>query len=253
MSFEPALDEVFGVTNNKQSATAFSDIKLSEIAEDENVDVTQLELDMKNDDDPRRHVIKVAKQVTDLISAIRKSLASQTEGIKAARKFKKKDNAASAASSTTSNDGGVGESDKKAEKLTPAQKEKELSKELDLDNEDMDEEDKKVILKEWLEAEKVIFASAPMRASNALFDVSQPGGKLKITINKSHPAYKSFIGELEENNGTGFDILKLIFASWARLEDTLGDSDEEKERYENLRMKWGGGVSEMIKAYQGNK
>lgn len=252
VGFGPQLDEVFGVTNNKQSATAFSNLSLSDIARDEEVDPAELESEMDSEDDPRLPIIRICDEIRRLLSGMRTSLKAQTEGVKKAKKAKDQDRAASAASKTSSQDGEKGGSDQKAAKLTDAQKKKELENEINMDDPDSAEEDKEMILNEWLEGEKYIFNSALIRASNVIFDVSTPAGKIKVTINKSHPAYSAFIEELEEKSGIGFDCLKLIFASWARLEDTLGSTDEDRKHYENLRMKWGKGVSDMIEAYQGN-
>lgn len=252
VAFEPGLDEVFGVTNNKQSATAFSNLSLGEIAQDEDVEAAQLEMEMESEDDPRLPIIQICDEIRRLLSGIRNSIKSQTVGVKKAKKVKETDRAASAASKTAKHDGEEGVSDKKAAELSDAQKKRELTDELEMDDSDTAEEDKEVILNEWLAGEKYIFNSAPIRASDVIFDVSTPAGKLKVTINKLHPAYSAFIEELEEKEGIGFDCLKLIFASWARLEDTLGITDDDRKHYESLRMKWGKGVSDMIEAYQGS-
>ena len=91
-----------------------------------------------------------------------------------------------------------------------------------------------------------------IRGSHVIFDVSQPAGKIKITVNSKHPAYEQFIEHLEREEGLSFDALKLLFAAWGRMEDCLGagsGSEEEREKLEDIRMLWGQIAKEMLDEY----
>lgn len=252
VSFEPPLDEVFGVTNDKQAATAFRNLSLSEIADEEELPPGEMDQLLFEDCDPRRPVIQISDEIDSVLKAIRKDLDAQTSGVKLARKLKKgKDRAGDAATKQTEGDGAQGKSDLLNNELSDDEKKQQFEEELERDGVSAGERDKDEILKSWQDDSKYIFSSAEIRGSYVIFDVSQPGGKIKVTFNKKHPAYESFIDELEEEDGHGFDTLKLLFAAWARAEDRLSArSEEEAERMEDLRVLWGGIARDMLKEYE---
>lgn len=251
VSFEPELDEVFGVTNNKQSATAFRNLKLAELAEEEGQLPGEMRSTLESDNDPRFIIIHISELINSKLSVIRKNLEKQTKGVlvkKAAEKGT--DKAQAAATKSTEKDGQKGTSDIIEETLSPEEKSKQIEDELEKDGISIDEEGKKTILEAWLGDSKYIFNTAEIRGSRVIFDVSQPAGKIKITFNSKHPAYEQFIEHLEKEEGLSFDALKLLFAAWARMEDRMGaSSEEERERLEDIRMLWGQIAKEMLDEY----
>ncbi len=251
VSFEPELDEVFGVTNNKQSATAFRNLKLNEVAEDEGQLPGEMRTLLESDNDPRFIIITISELINSKLSVIRKNLEKQTKGVQVKRAAEKgSDKAQDAATKSTEKDGQKGTSDILDEQLSKEEKSKQIEEELEKDGVEIDEEGKNTILEAWLGKSKYIFNTAEIRGSRVIFDVSQPAGKIKITFNSKHPAYEQFIEHLEREEGLSFDALKLLFAAWGRMEDRLGaGSEEEREKLEDIRMLWGQIAKEMLDEY----
>ena len=77
-----------------------------------------------------------------------------------------------------------------------------------------------------------------------MFDIAPKAGKIKVAINRSHPAYEHFIKTLEKE-GDLYNVLKLLFLAWGNLEDKCR-SDKERDELINLRMSWGLTVKKMI-------
>ena len=87
-----------------------------------------------------------------------------------------------------------------------------------------------------------------MRGADIIFDVTQPAGKLKVTLNESHSIYKHLISHLKENDDASFDIVKLLFASWALMEDREQD-EHSREQLLEVRKEWGQYAKKMIGEY----
>lgn len=251
ISFEPALDEVFGVTNNKQSATAFRNLKLVELADEEEESLGDMRAILENDNDPRFIILKISELIYSKLRVIRANLDRQTSGVKLLKKAKEgADSAQQAATKSTEKDGQEGTSDILDATLSEEEKIQQIEIELEKDGISVEGEAKKTILESWMSDSKYIFSTAELRSSPVIFDTSYPAGKIKVTFNSRHPAYKHFIKDLEQENGLPFDTLKLLFAAWARMEDRLGaSSEEDDERLQGIRMLWGQIAKEMLDEY----
>lgn len=246
ISFEPDLDEVFGVTNNKQSATAFKNISTKQLAVEENKSEAELMELLKEEEDPRLIISEIADEINSILGRMRADIEKQNEGIKANKATKQLDKALEAASKITIQEGNSGLSDIEAKKLTDSEKFIELKEYADDIYGDIEEKDKKQILESWLKADsKYIFTSEEIRSSYAMFDIAPKAGRIKVAINRSHPAYEHFIKALEEENGKSYDVLKLLFLAWGNLEDKCR-SEEERDELIELRMTWGQTVKKMI-------
>ena len=251
VKFPRGLDEVFGVTNNKQAATAFQDLSLSQLAKDAEMDKAELRSEMKIDGDPRLIIIEICDAIDNIRKALRSDLKAQTKGVRRKRKEEEGDRGEEIGGEVISDDGLTGESDEKKKSLSDEEIEREIKQEVELDYEYADKEDKDEIANSWKSEDKtVIFNSAPFKGSDLIYDVGYPGGKLKITINSNHNLYEHFIKHLEKENETGFDCLKLLFIALARIEDTMSRGDDkEKRRFEGYRKSWGSYVNDMISKY----
>ena len=83
IEFPPALDEIFGVTNNKQSARTLSDMlttPLSEMLEDEEMTATQFLEHLAEQGDPRVGLIRLTERVRTDLNAMRRLLRVQMSG-----------------------------------------------------------------------------------------------------------------------------------------------------------------------------
>ena len=251
VSFSRGLDDFFGVTNNKQAATAFKALTIHNLADEEEISVADLKKDLKSSDDPRYGMLSISEEIHDLLEIIRKNLENQTRGTRLVKSVEEEeDNAVDdAARKTVEGDGKTGVSDDKDQNTSEAEKKKELSKELDKDGGDLTLEDKQAILAKWLES-KFIFQTSNFRGSDYIFDVSQPAGKIKVDFNSEHLVYQRFIQPIEQEDGAAFDLLKLLFAAFARTEDILKKGNREMAKeLEDIRKLWGVTANSMIDNY----
>jgi hypothetical protein len=250
IAFDPALDEVFGVTNNKQAATAFRQLSFSDVALEEDKLEGEVRTFLKSENDIRLPIIEISNEISSKLATIRRMIKMQTDGVKAKNKAAAGgDEAGKAATSVTERDGKKGLSDKIDEKLTREEKENEISEAIKSDGIEIDEAGEKTIIESWLNDSKYIFTSAEIRSSRVIFDISQPAGKIKITLNSKHPAYEHFIKKIEEEDAHSFNTLKLLFAAWARMEDIDSQSEERKNMLEDIRVQWGQIGKDMIDEY----
>ena len=250
VSFDPALDEVFGVINNKQVATAFRRLSLSDIAIQEDIPEGEVKAFLQQEEDIRLPVIDISNEISSKLKAIRDLLDNQTKSVKVKKEVQGgADDAQKAATSVTATDGKRGLSDELEKTLSQKEKKAQLSEELEKDGIETDQDSKNEIIKKWLTDSKYIFNSVDLRSSRVIFDISQPAGKIKVTINSKHPAYEHFIKQVEEEDLHSFNTLKLLFAAWARMEDVEAQTEERKEILEDIRIQWGTIAKNMIDEY----
>ncbi|MFQ5469985.1 MAG: ATP-binding protein [Gammaproteobacteria bacterium] len=250
VSFDPDLDEIFGVTNNKQSATAFAQLKLKDLADEEDMKEGQFRAFLKEENDIRLPIIEISNVISSKLSSMRAQLKRQTDNVRKQNKAKNGlDPAEKAASTVAVKDGQEGLSDKIEKELTEEEKIKQIEAELEKEGVAADETVKEDVLMSWLNDSKYIFSETELRGSRVIFDVSQPAGKIKVTINTKHPMYEHLVKHVEEENDVSYGALKLLLASWARLEDIESQDKTKKELLEDIRIHWGQIAKEMLDEY----
>lgn len=247
--FDSALDEIFGVTNNKQAATAFKQITKEDIANEEEITTGEVKKYLKLEDDPRLHILELSESIFSKLSAMRAEIKKVRESAKTKADTATTDAAEKAASDAAKKDGTLGLSDHKSNTLSDQEKEKELKDELERDGVSPEDEDIKEVIQAALnDDEKFIIAVSDMRGADIIFDVTQPAGKLKVTLNESHSIYKHLISHLKETDDSSFDIVKLLFASWALMEDREQD-EHNRDQLLEIRKEWGQYAKKMIGEY----
>jgi hypothetical protein len=253
VSFDPILDEVFGVTNNKQAANSFVQLTYSDIATEEGIPEGEVRKYLEEENDLRLPIIELSNEILSKLTSIRKQIEKQTKGVRVKRDAQKeKDAAQIAAEKIVAEDGqkGIkGVSDQKEYELTDEEKTDELTAALIEDGVEVDTESKDIILNDWLHS-KYIFSTADIPGSRYVFDVSQPAGKIKVTINSKHPAYETLIRDIESEENSSYGALKLLFAAWARMEDVESAQDlKRQELLQEIRFQWGDLAKRMIDEY----
>lgn len=255
VEFPPALDEVFGVTNNKQAATHFSELA--------NVDWTQLVEDeeefrdvverLKDEGDPRGWLLSLSDTLKTNLNALRDVIKGQSSGKRSTHK-KRHD---------------------EPDDLTSAVNEswKDRSKERPIEGEDAPPSDEDIQsikddlteVKNYTEQEandlidliqegdlKVIFLEADFPDRYNLFNVETKGSITEITFNRQHPAFDDVFGtvntvdediddlskeEVLERLGRAINAAKVIFAAWARYEREAGI--DKARSLAKVRHDWG--------------
>ena len=250
VEFPPALDEIFGVTNNKQSATIFSAMSQfdwkGEAKPDESF--TEFQERIQSEGDPRALLLPIVEYIKDQIRQVRIRLDKQTQG---RRSKKDRHDAPSVADLATS------KFRARAEQGYKTDSDKEEFKQEDRDALEKDLIDDKHYPKDIAHdianavlsrKRKVEFLTKSMDSS-AFFSVEpHPGGLTAIVFNTDHPFYSKLIETLQPEIGDetdadlmdrinqASDTLNLLFAAWARYER---EEVYQREKLLDMRQDWG--------------
>lgn len=260
IDFPPALDDLFGVTNNKQAARYFSDlakVNLEDIIEEEQTLGGTRDI-YEADEDPQWPLYEIAHRIRQQVNLMQANLRKQKEGSRSNvnRRSTQRDADSAAAIATAKTDqrkeqGYTGESDLQEENQSVEEQTKDIQESFI----------EQGVVEESAEAQQLAaeivgrgykydFKSANVPASPAFFDVQSRGGKILITLNRSHPAYSRLIEVLEEDvEGVPEDELRtrliraangldLLLSAWARYEDEQPDGPR-RTRVQEARWDWG--------------
>jgi hypothetical protein len=242
--FDPELDEVFGVTNNKQAATSFGNLKLNDDAASEGMSPGEYKDRLKESNDPRLAIYEISSEINKLLIEILWPQIIRTKEPRKQSQFtpapgSAEDAGTKAVSQRRSLMGDKGESDK-AEMLPVSEREEQLRTELV--NEGVPEPEAKQLAVEYVRSNvKFLFQEADVPGP-AMFDIRLKAGTIIILINSRHPAREHFF-DLLKIEGTEADTpaqkaLKLLLSAWARLEDEAAGSGR-KQVLEDARSDWG--------------
>lgn len=263
VDFPPALDEIFGVTNNKQHAHTFSSfatLDLDELIRD-NGSFTELKEQLAADEDPRAPLIDLAQRIHKTRNTLRRLLQAQTatEERKSRRRHPDPNSPESRATEVTRHrqeDGHAGQSDA-GEALPDDQRQSQIEHELE-EQGVPEGAAKELAARTISDGLKYVFAEADIETP-AFFSVRQKGGSIIITLNTAHPAYESLVEVLEKDTNddnaddlrrrlTGAsDGLKLLLMAWARYEDEQPDGNR-RERAQDARTDWGRLARQFLKS-----
>lgn len=255
VEFPPALDELFGVTNNKQAATHFSElatIDWHDLAEegDEFRDVVNR---LKDDGDPRGWLLDLAETIKKNLNQLREAIKAQGAGSRSTRKSRHEE-----ADDVTE---AVNKSWKDRSKDRPIEGEQTPNTDADFETIEADlTENKKYTVAEAAEIIslireadlKVIFLEADFPDRLNLFNVESKGSLTEVTFNRRHPAFDDIFGtinavdedieslsqqELLERLMRAINAVKIVFAAWARYERESGI--DRARALERVRTEWG--------------
>lgn len=253
VDFPPALDEIFGVTNNKQSAANLADlagVDKDELAEKHGFRTYhELKDAWREEQDIREPLLVVKDAIETTRGTLMRLLKAQTKGTKGERRHSKNSPESKATEATEKRkmDGFAGRSDE-SESLDSETRKKEVEE--GLSSEGVDKIEAKELSATTVDnGLKYVFGHADSNSS-AFFNVKPKGGALLITLNTRHPAYVNLVEVLEESTegasesdvhsrlGRALDGLKLILEAWARYEDELPDG-VRRVAAQDAREDWG--------------
>ncbi|RKN72748.1 ATP-binding protein [Streptomyces klenkii] len=253
IDFPPALDDVFGVTNNKQTATIFSSLAHFDWKSEAEADETFKAFKDRLADlgDPRLELIDLALYLeTKLLPAIRRQLRQQTVGNRKTKKRHDDVNAkATDAVKRRSEDGHTGKTDDLAEGASPEDKRQEQFNAL-TQRHHLDEDTAESLVNEALENDWRVRWISSYQDSHAFFSVDLMAGMLQVIFNEKHPLHAHLLAVLEEvpEDATpdelrhrldrAADTFKLLLFSWARMEDEI-PNDRKREKIADARQDWG--------------
>ena len=255
VEFPPQLDEVFGVTNNKQAATHFSELASfgwEELAE-EGEGLMDVVSRLREDGDPRSCLLELCDSIRRTLNQLRKDIQGQSAGGRSTRRTRHND----ADDVTKVANKGWG----KRAKEHPIEEDKSTPTEKDLNNIRIDlTENKKYsqtsadeLVSLIRDADlKVVFLEQEFTNPDELFNVETKGSVTEITFNRGHPAFNDIFGtiatadenvqELSREDAINrltrsINSSKIIFAAWGRYEREIGV--ERVEALRKVRRAWG--------------
>lgn len=255
VEFPPALDELFGVTNNKQAATHFSELATTEweqLAEEGELFIDVVTR-LKEDGDPRGWLLTLADSIKRNLGELRKQLKAQGAG----RRSTKRTRHDEADDVTTA----VNKGWKERSKERPIEGEDQPTTKEDLEeilsdlteNKNYSESDAEELVSLIQDADlKVVFLEADFTNGYELFNVEIKGNVTEITFNRQHPAFDDIFGTVamvdeDVNDLSNEEILgrlaqavnasKITFAAWARYEREAGIN--RAQALQRVRFDWG--------------
>ena len=250
IDFPPALDEVFGVTNNKQSARTLSemlDTPLEALLES-NQSPQELYDELKETNDPRYDLIRFTEQIRKNLRLMRSQISAQMKGQTRRRRHKIDGHAAETRGTTATRNlqdqGRRGESD--AGEQHPHEERMHALKEV-LQDAGIPPQQARVEAMDTIEhGLKFQFAESSTVDSPAFFSVRPRGGVIVLTLNTRHPVYEHLIevlehadpGSAEDRLQNAREGLKLLLEAWARYEDEQPEG-KLRDAAMDARTDWG--------------
>ena len=252
VEFPPSLDDLFGVTNNKQSARNFTELMGQDIETllKDSKSITKLKEELREQEDPREPLLEIAQIIKNNLSTIRTAIENQRKGTRSKNNRYPGSTPERRATRVTENrkqDGYKGESDKE-ESLPAVVRQTTIEKTL-TEAGVTESQAKELAATTISDNLKYVFVDADLD-NPAFFSVKPKGGAIVITLNTKHPAYENLV-EILEDEVDNIDTetlrsrlaksrkgLKLLLAAWARYED---EQPEGKRRQDTqyARVDWG--------------
>ncbi|MFF9374617.1 ATP-binding protein [Streptomyces griseoluteus] len=261
VDFPPALDEVFGVTNNKQAADIFSGLAHFDWKE-EAAGLTWEEFreQLRDEGNPRLPLIEIVYHIREkLIPKLRSDLEVQTQGTRSSRKRHqdveakveeavKRRNRETQPSLTT----------KLSQETTPEESEDIQLQSLVQTHRYTPADAQRIIHETRSQGKHVRLLTSKSPESPSFFNIEYQPGVLQVALNMDHPVYDHLIAvldqdiegatkeQLAERLRTAADAFKLLLFSWARFEDEQPEAP--RKRAKQMRQDWGRIASEFLAA-----
>ena len=263
VKFDPELDEIFGVPNNKQGATHFAELATTDWKElaEEGEPFRDVVNRLKEEGDPRGWLLELSDSIKRNLQRLREHIRGQSKGVRSSNK--KRHNQADEATET------VNKAWKKRSKTVPLGESEQSPTQDDLNdirtdltqNKDYSEDFAEELVSLIKDADlSVVFLEADFPDSFQLFNVELKGNITEIVFNRRHPAFDDIFGtvttvdedvsellkeELIERLTRACNSAKVIFAAWARYEREAGL--ERASALERVRFDWGQIASKFLR------
>ena len=252
VEFDPVLDDIFGVVNNKQHAHAFvagAGFKWKEAADsDESLEAFRERLIATND--PRAHLQEVWTWMDDQISRMRKERGKIMEGTGTSRVRHPKtgEDVEDVATNVINEQAGAEDAGSEPD-VSPEEKIERIAESARRRRVDAD------TAKEWAEetvlnGRRFLMKGVSLGHRDAFFDVEAVNDIIEVWLNDQHPVYEHLIEVVtreaddqgiedlvERLNEASFTLRMLLFAwAWYEHRAPIG---EDKQAIQDFRMDWG--------------
>lgn len=247
VSFPPALDKLFGVTNNKQAATGFQRMFLAEDAAAEEIGKADYQEMLRLDSDPRLVMYQITAVIEGLLETMRAQIKRMKEGDRTDRERNVDDTTAESIATRALRRrqeklGARGSSDAE-EKQSSDVRTEALTSEIEQQEGVGHERAHEIAVDYVRRSIKFRFRHADFPGF-AVFDITSKAGVIIVTINTRHPAHEHLFELLRDGEGEddtpespALKGLKLLLTAWARMEDEA--TGEQKIALEDARGEWG--------------
>jgi hypothetical protein len=249
IEFPPALDELFGVTNNKQAARNFSE--LARLEKEDFMRGGSLHAameELEEAEDPRAPLLEIAHRIRSNLDRMRAEIKAQQIGERSkVTPAAPVDQALQAVSRLTrerQDQGYLGVSDRD-EQLDAAERTQTIERTL-IDAGVDQQQAQQLAAATVNDGLKYTFAAADLDTP-AFFTVKARGGALVITLNINHPAYEHLIGLLDDTAVSAQapaerlrhagQALRILLMAWARYEDE--QPEQRRQHAQDMRNDWG--------------
>ena len=254
VDFPADLDEVFGVTNNKQGTMTFQrlarfDWRREALPREESFgDVRRR---MKEEGDPRVYLLDLSRQIEEARKLMRSRVreARQSRGTRHVQsEDQKADAKVTAAVKHRIEEGHEGKSDRAGESATEKEQRDKQVESLVVKHR-IDEPDALRQIDETIRAGNLVRWIQSSQSSPAFFDVEALPGLLQVALNTDHPVYSHLYeiihpdveelteDEVRERLAKAAAAFRILIYSWARYEDEQTGRDQRQVR--NARVEWG--------------
>ena len=254
VDFPTALDEVFGVTNNKQGTMTFQRLarydwrRESLPGEESSGDVRRR---MEEEGDHRLYLLDLHKQINNAIKLMRDRF-EQARLLRGPRHVldedQKADAKATAAITRRMDDGHEGESDRAGESGSDEEHRKAQIESLTKKHR-FDQTDALQQIDETIRAGSRVRWIQSAQSSPAFFDVESLPNVIQVALNTDHPVHSHLYDimhpdiedmtedEVRERLARAAAAFRILIYSWARYEDE--QTDKPRRQVRNARMEWG--------------
>jgi hypothetical protein len=263
VSFEPGLDELFGVSNNKQSARNFAEaakIDTAAIIKEHNGSISAARAALRDEEDPIEPLLEIVHRVQSNIKQMRSVIQTQAEGRHRRRRVRHAEESVEAQATDAvrkrQEEGHHGRSDEDEGK--PADERKADVAE-QLEHLGHSRESAEVLAAETIDKGLKYRVEVASLEGGAFFSVQPKGGVLLVTLNTEHPAYDLLLGardpkdmpedpeKLKEKLHSAQAGLEMMLFAWARYEDE--QPNDQRRLTQNIRHDWG----RMAEAFLGSR
>lgn len=257
VDFPTSLDEIFGVTNNKQSTTTFQrlarfDHRREKLPNEETVgDVRRR---MEEEGDPRAGLLNLRTQIENTIKPMRDRVRQSRRRRRTNHDSdadQKADAKATAVIKKRAHEGHKGQSDQAGEQGSP-QEHQQAQVESLVEKHHMHQRDALRKIEETIKVGSRVRWLGSRQSSPAFFDVEPLPNVIQVALNMNHPVYE-YLYEIMRSDADSLESLeedeirerlekveaafRILLYSWARYEEEQNQGSLRQVR--NTRIEWG--------------
>ena len=253
VEFPPELDEIFGVTNNKQAATHFTELaelEWSDLAEGDETTMQEVKDRLDEEGDPRGVLLNLSETIKRNLKQLRETVKAQGKGNRGGTKQRHPEG-------DPTDKANEKWKDRDKQKPLPGGDDEPTDDEVKQIDEDLEEDGRTEEEREQLIARvksgdlKILFVDKELGSSGELFTIKLRGGATEVVFNRLHPAFQTIFdtismdedldsmstADLQDRLGAASSAVHILFAAWARMER----EDAANQRFTRGRGRTGAG------------